>query len=166
MQGLCLDNNERKETMNSYFLDTADSNVIQSPISFESTKETLNRASSAIDSFPFIGFGEQGFLMCRVYFDDRLCPVLALNKLSQLITAIASITNNILRMKFAIGESCLTENTTGNTSIMGRTSANIGSYRKLILSICQKMKLITKVEFLFSRCIELMCGYWAIDLAA
>jgi len=30
VQGLCLDNNERKETMNSYFLNTADSDTIQS----------------------------------------------------------------------------------------------------------------------------------------
>ena len=29
MQGLCLDNNEREETMNGYFLNTADSAIVQ-----------------------------------------------------------------------------------------------------------------------------------------
>jgi len=28
MQGLCLDNDERKETMNRYFLNTADSDIV------------------------------------------------------------------------------------------------------------------------------------------
>ncbi len=32
MQGLCLDNNEREETMNSYFADTANGDTVQSPV--------------------------------------------------------------------------------------------------------------------------------------
>ena len=31
MQGLCVDNNQRKETMNSYLLNTADGDAVQSP---------------------------------------------------------------------------------------------------------------------------------------
>ena len=31
MQGLCLNNNKRQETMNGYFLPTTDSNIIQTP---------------------------------------------------------------------------------------------------------------------------------------
>ena len=45
MQGLCLDNDKRKETMNSYFSNTANSDIIQSPVAFESTEKAFNRAS-------------------------------------------------------------------------------------------------------------------------
>ena len=58
MQGLGLDNNERKETMNGYFLNTANSNIIQSPITFESTEKTLNGGSPIIEGFPFLSSGE------------------------------------------------------------------------------------------------------------
>ena len=58
MQSLCLDNNKRKEAMNGYFLNTADSNIIQSPVTFESTKKALNRGAPVIEDFPFLSFGE------------------------------------------------------------------------------------------------------------
>ena len=52
MQSLSLDSNKRKEAMNSYFLNTANSNIIQSPITFESTEKTLNRTTPIIESLP------------------------------------------------------------------------------------------------------------------
>ena len=52
MQGLGLNNDERKETMNGYFILTADSNIIQSPVTFEPTEKALNRASPVIESLP------------------------------------------------------------------------------------------------------------------
>ena len=59
MQGLGLDNDKRKETMNSYFSNTANSDIIQSPVAFESTEKAFNRASPIIEGFPFLGFNEQ-----------------------------------------------------------------------------------------------------------
>ena len=70
MQGLCLDNNERKETMNGYFLDTANSNIIQSPVTFESAEKALNRASPVINCLPFLCPGEQSLLMSWVYLNN------------------------------------------------------------------------------------------------
>jgi len=43
MQGLCLNNDEREEAMNSYFANTANGDAVQSPVSFESGKEALSR---------------------------------------------------------------------------------------------------------------------------
>ena len=43
--------------MNGYFLNTADSNIIQSSITFESTERVLNRATLIIDDMPLFGFG-------------------------------------------------------------------------------------------------------------
>ncbi len=42
MQGLCLENNERRETMNSYFLNMVNNTIIQSPITFKPPENTLN----------------------------------------------------------------------------------------------------------------------------
>ena len=96
--------------MNRNFLNTANSNVIQSPITFEPTEKTLNRASSIIDSLPFLCLIKQRFLMTWIYLNNWLCSVLAINKVPQLTATIASVTNNIFRMELAIGESRLAEN--------------------------------------------------------
>ena len=114
--------------MNGYFANTANSDVVQPPISFESPKETLNTASPVVDSFPFLGFREQSLLVGGIYLDDWLCPVLVFNDKPQFLTAVASITNNVVWIKPAIGESRLAENTGGNTDIAQTSTRDIGSY--------------------------------------
>ena len=68
MQGLGLDNNERKKTMNSNFTLTANSDIIQSPVAFEPTEDTLNGASPIIKSFPLVclRINEDCFPMSRI----------------------------------------------------------------------------------------------------
>ncbi len=63
MQGLCLDNNEREETMNGYFILTADGNIIQSPVTFEPAEKALNGTTSVIESLPFLSLSKQRFLV-------------------------------------------------------------------------------------------------------
>jgi len=41
MQGLCLDSNEREKTMNRDLVFTADGDIIQSSIAFQSAKKSL-----------------------------------------------------------------------------------------------------------------------------
>ncbi len=48
MQSLCLDNNERKKTMNSYFTNTANRNIVQSP-KFRACCEMVLKISRGID---------------------------------------------------------------------------------------------------------------------
>jgi len=110
--------------MNSNFLNTANGDIIQSPITFKPTEKALNRGSSIIESLPFLSFGEQSFFMSFIYLNNWLRSILAFNKVSQLVATIASIGNYILRMKFAVGDSCFTKNPTSYSAIMGRTSAN------------------------------------------
>ena len=43
---------------------------------------------------------------------------------------------------------------TSNSAIVGRSGGNLSNYWKLILSVSQKMKFVTVVEFLFTRCVE------------
>ncbi len=142
MQSLCLDDYEREKTMNRDFVFTANSDIIQSSIAFQSSKNSLNRCPSIIESLP-------------IDLNDWYCSILSLGKPPQFTTTISCISNNIFRTEFAIGKSSLAQNTTGNSHITGRASCNIGSYGKLILGICQKVKLIAVVEFLLARCIKL-----------
>jgi len=53
MQGLCLENNKGKEAVNGYFANTTDSNIIQTPVTFEPAEKAFNGSSSIINSFPF-----------------------------------------------------------------------------------------------------------------
>jgi hypothetical protein len=99
MQSLGLNNNKRKKTMNSYFSNTANGNIVQSPISFEPTKNTLNGGYAIIQILPFFCFNKQRFFMSLVHFNDRLCSILSFNEFSQFRIAIASISNDILRRK-------------------------------------------------------------------
>ena len=155
MQSLCLNNNKREKTMNRDLIFTADSDIIQSPVAFQSAKKSLNRCSSIIDSLPFLSFRKQRFLVGWIYLNDWLGFVLAFDEKPQFSAGIASIANNILRTEFTISKPSLTQNTTSNSAIVGRTSRNISSYGKLVLGICQKVKLIAIVEFIFARCINL-----------
>ena len=86
MQSLCLDNNERKETMNGYFLNTANSDIIQSPMAFKSTKEPFDSCAPAIEGFPFLSFNKQVSFVPRIYFNNWLGTILASNKVSQFLT--------------------------------------------------------------------------------
>lgn len=61
MQGLSLNDDERKKTVNGYFANVANSDAIQSPVSFEPGKETLNGGSPVVEGLPFLSFGGQGF---------------------------------------------------------------------------------------------------------
>ena len=128
MQSLSLDNNEPEEAMNSHFTNAENSHVVQSPISLKSPKKAFNTASPVVDSFPFLGFREQSLLVGGIYLDDWLCPVLVFDNKSQFLTAIASVTNDIVRVESAIGESRLAENTGGNTDIAQTSTRDIGSY--------------------------------------
>jgi hypothetical protein len=74
--------------------------------------------------------------------------------MSQFITTIASISNNIGMTEITLRKPSLTQNTTSNSTIVGRISGNISSYGKLVLSICQRVELISIVEFIFARCIN------------
>jgi len=140
--------------MDSYFVPTANSNIIQTPVTFEPTKQALNRTTPVIDSFPLGSLNKQGFLVGFVDFNDWLCSVLAYNKLSQFLAAVASITNNVLWAKLTIGKPSLTEDTASHTSVVDRGSGNIGSYGYLVLGICQQMKLVSIIELLLTRCIK------------
>ena len=155
MKGLSLDNDKRKETMDSYLLHTANSNIIQSPVTFEPTEQALNGTASVIESLPFLSLNKQGFLMTLIDFNDWLRPVLPPYKPSQFVATIASIADNILRMEFTMCNSCLTKNTTSDSDVMERSTTNIGSYGKLILGICYKVNFITEVKLLLARCIKL-----------
>lgn len=121
--------------MNRHLSHATNSNTVQAPVSFKSAKKTLNRGSPIVDSSPFVGLSEQRTLMTWIYFDNWLSPVLTFNKVSQLIATIASVTNNIPRMKSAIGISCFTKTATSNGSIVSRASGKLSSYGKFILSV-------------------------------
>ena len=45
MQGLCLNNNEREKTVNGYFTNTANGDVVQSPEMWGSEEKTFGRLS-------------------------------------------------------------------------------------------------------------------------
>jgi hypothetical protein len=155
MQSLGLNNNKRKEAMDSYFAKTANINVIQPPITFEPSEDSLNRGSSAVYPLPFISLSEQVFLMSGIHFDNRLCSILLLDKLSELLATIPSIGNDILWAKPYVSVSCIAEDTAGNTTIVNRSVGNIRGYGKFIVRVCQKVKLVTVVELLFTGGVQL-----------
>ena len=66
--------------------------------------------------------------MCRIYFDNRFGPILLLDDLPQLLAAIASITDNILRVESTTGVSRLTKDASSNTDIAQTSTRDIGSY--------------------------------------
>ena len=72
MQGVCLNNDERKEAMNGYLTLTADSDVVETPVSFESTEKTFNGTAPVIESLPFLSLNKQRFLVSLVDFNDWL----------------------------------------------------------------------------------------------
>jgi hypothetical protein len=63
-----------------------------------------------------------------IYLDNWFSPILMFNDGPQLLAAVASITNNVVWIKPAIGESRLGENTGGNTDIAQTSTRDIGSY--------------------------------------
>jgi len=77
MQRLCLDNNEREETVNGYLANTANRDVVQPSVSFESPEEMLYGSSPIVDKLPFPRFGWQSLLGSRILFNNRLSRVLA-----------------------------------------------------------------------------------------
>lgn len=128
MQGLCLDNNKRQEAMNGYFAKPADGDIIQTPVSLQPTENTLNRASSAVDCSPFLGLREQCLFVSRIHFDNWLSPILMFDNKPQFLTAVASITNDVVRIESTTGISRLGENTGGNTDIAQTSTRDIGNY--------------------------------------
>ena len=98
MQGLCLDNNKREETMNGYFTNTANGDIVQSPVSLEPTKKTLNRASPTIESLPFPSFGEQSLFVGWIYFNNWLGMILVGYHLYRLCNSLCS--SGVSTLKF------------------------------------------------------------------
>ena len=171
VQSLCLHNNKRDEAMNSYFTDTANSDVVQSPIALEPRIQAFNTASPVVDFLKFLSFRPKSLslLVAWIYLDNRLGTVLAFYYLSQFFTTVTSITNDIFGVKFAIGKSRLAKQRGSNTNIMRRSSRNLSNDRQFVFGICQNMKLVTKVVFYLARCISLNSptgigvGHWLVS---
>lgn len=94
MQGLSLNNDKRQKTMNSHFLDAADSNIIQSSVTLEPSVHTLNSRSPVIKGFPLLSLKKHSLLVSTINLDNRLSPILAFNKPSEFITTVSCIGNN------------------------------------------------------------------------
>lgn len=139
--------------MNSYFANTANGDVIQSPVSFKPSEKTLNTASPIIDGLPFLSFREQRLGVCPIDLNNWFGSILASNKLPQVLAAVASITYHVLWAKLTVGESSLTKNTAGYSDIGKACSRDIGNYREFMLGICQKVELITEVVFYSPGCV-------------
>ena len=139
--------------MNSYFANTANGDVIQTPISFESPKKTLNRATPIVGSLPFLSFREQRLGVCPIDLNNWFGSILPSNKLPQVLAAVASITYHVLRAKLAMSESGLAKNTAGCSDIGETRSRDIGNYGKFILGICQKVELIAEVVLYSPGCV-------------
>jgi hypothetical protein len=105
MQNLSLSHNKLDKTMNSYLTDTANSYIVQSPITFEHCKKAFSTYALAVDCSPFICLREQCLLLCPIDFNYRLRSVLPPNHHSQFFTAVIRITDDVIGMKSGI---CIT----------------------------------------------------------
>ena len=76
-----------------------------------------------------------------IHFDNRYCPVLFLDDLSQFLATVPRITDNVAGMEFAIGVSGVTEDTSSNTDITQTGATDVGSYRKFTVGIGQQEDL-------------------------
>jgi len=125
--------------MNGYFANTSNCNVVQTPTPLEPRIQALNTASPFVDCLKFLSFRETSLslFVTRIYLDNWLRSVLAFNSPSQFHAAIGGIANNILWMKFAVGEPRFTEQRGGSTDVMYRSSDNFTGNGQFMFGIGQ-----------------------------
>ena len=154
VKGYCLrlHNDDGQKTMNGYFGQTLNGNVVEASMFFQPTKDTLDPYPSVVDSLEFGSFQGQSFLMSGVSLDDRLCPVLSDDMPAQRVAGVASVRRNPAGVELRVGNPSLSEKRFGCTAIMDVSSSDRHGYRKLIFNVTEQVYLISQPElFEFSR---------------
>ena len=98
-QRYSLGNYDRQQTMNCHFRQTPNSNIVETPVVFQSAEDPFNGGPTIKDSLPFCRFFVYPLLVMFGCSDDRLCSPLPPNCSPQPVVALPSITYDITRME-------------------------------------------------------------------
>jgi hypothetical protein len=114
-------------------------------VAFETPVQPLNGGAAVVDGLPLRSFDSLGvgFLVTRIRVNDGFSPILPLNQMTEFITGVASVADDVVGMELAIGESSLSQQDRGALHIRCVTLGNVNNHRQFIGGITEDVNLVT-----------------------